>query len=680
MRKGLWIGLGALCVLLLGAKIHRDNTIRVGDGNNTDKELIFDVGAASDDNPRLKWDSATSKLQFTNDNTNIFDIGSGSGSGGGGTNIVDNAGAENGTSNWTNTGSGSFTTSTVAAEVALGGQSFEWNADAASDTLESDAVSVDDYKIIKNRLCLMSFWYLGGDANITAQVWDGAEVITSIALEAAAEYTASGDITFVCPSTGTLAVRFLASADAATIHVDDVFLGTRTPQNGTVQTDWVNFTPILTNVPTTEIEGAWRRDGPDMLVKVQGLVSGAVTGTIGLTVPDGKSVIGELLGTSSTVKYIHGEAFGRDVSVPSNNHQGVVVFTDATTIGIRSDDITSWGASEPFVWASNDRITLNIRIPITEWAGTSLVFQPTVDDLPFTNWKSYSPVFVNDTAHAPSTSTFLWRRDGADMLIEFAYSPSANGTDGGDWTFSIPPGHTIINPTEPNRFGGVSYLIEAPGGDTYGEGTIRKATDTTLKIIFGRPVDDLVGDVSGNEIGTSVNNLIRGINSNGAIRIPIVEFANAPSLPPIGVEVASDGKPGLQDIEDSGELDLPALSWNGTPPSSLTYGKYRWWRDGDQVTVVWRARYGVSGSGNLSANWALPGSMPTPLVFSVTSTSQYLSYHGSGALQTSISSGGTTGVTKMFYPSANNFNVYIVVNSSTAAQAIGGTLTYTTAD
>ena len=119
MKKYSLVLLGVLGLLLTGAKIFRDDVLRVGDGNNTDKEIIFDVGASNDDNPRLKWDSATSKLQFTNDNTNVFDIGSGSGSGGGGINTVDNPGAENGTANWSNSGTGSFSTSTVAAEVAL---------------------------------------------------------------------------------------------------------------------------------------------------------------------------------------------------------------------------------------------------------------------------------------------------------------------------------------------------------------------------------------------------------------------------------------------------------------------------------------------------------------------------------------------------------------------------------
>lgn len=174
--------------------------------------------------------SGTKKLYFKTDgllyklDNNGNEIRVDGASGGIGFNLLANynSDAESGTGSWTNTGSGTFTTTTTAANVGFGLRSFSWNAAANNDVLASTAITVPAGLFGAN--CATQFYYQGFDTNITAQVYDGTNVLNSVALSAQAVYTKQS-ISFVCPSTGTIQVRFLASADAAIGYVDNVFLG-----------------------------------------------------------------------------------------------------------------------------------------------------------------------------------------------------------------------------------------------------------------------------------------------------------------------------------------------------------------------------------------------------------------------------------------------------------------------
>lgn len=137
-------------------------------------------------------------------------------------NLLSNPGFEQGIARWTNSGGGTLTRET-GSNVGVGDSSGAWDASAASDTLTSEQVTIPTG--LQNRFCSASFIYKGGDANLTAEVIDGSlAVLASQVLSAQTDFQAV-DLAFTCPSSGTLAIRINASADAAIIYLEQAFIG-----------------------------------------------------------------------------------------------------------------------------------------------------------------------------------------------------------------------------------------------------------------------------------------------------------------------------------------------------------------------------------------------------------------------------------------------------------------------
>lgn len=165
---------------------------------------------------------ATGKPVILNSSGAESSLGGGGGSSGINFLAEQNPGAEDGTTGWTNTGSGTFTTTTTAADVGYGTRAFSWDASAATEYATPDQVDIAPALYGGN--CLAQFYYKGFDSNITIQVHDGSNVVASQALTAATNYTPF-QLNFVCPSSGQLQLRFLAGADAAIGYFDEVHLG-----------------------------------------------------------------------------------------------------------------------------------------------------------------------------------------------------------------------------------------------------------------------------------------------------------------------------------------------------------------------------------------------------------------------------------------------------------------------
>lgn len=152
---------------------HTSGNFSFGDGNNTDKKWIFDVGNGAS-NPFFTWDSTKQKIGFSNDGTSTKDIGSGSGSGSSGINAFtadQNANAEDGTSSWSNVG-GTFTTEAIAQNVIEGDQSFSFTPSAQNDRVVGPTLDLD-LKKYYGITCEAGIEYYGGDENLELHVVDG---------------------------------------------------------------------------------------------------------------------------------------------------------------------------------------------------------------------------------------------------------------------------------------------------------------------------------------------------------------------------------------------------------------------------------------------------------------------------------------------------------------------------
>ena len=140
-------------------------------------------------------------------------------------NLIENPGMEYGIAKWSKTGSSTINLNTTAANVGSGTTALAFDAGAGADTLVSTQVTIPAG--FYGNQCKASFWYKGGDANLTAEVIDGVPAVKGSQVLAVQATYAKVNIDFICPSSGTIGFRITASADAAVVYLDNVFVGHR---------------------------------------------------------------------------------------------------------------------------------------------------------------------------------------------------------------------------------------------------------------------------------------------------------------------------------------------------------------------------------------------------------------------------------------------------------------------
>ena len=222
MKKFKWtmIGLAMIVVAIaFGANI-KDNLLTVGDlDNSVNKQINMGAGA-------LKWDGASGKMQVSNDQAVFIDIGSGAGGGTGGINILSNTTAETGnTDGWNFSGSGSFSVTSITAEVGFGGFSYELDGANSGDSVESTLTTIPNG--LRGTNCLARMFYSVDNSDYDLEVSDGTAVLASISLPTTNSQYRGVEVSFVCPSSGSLQFNLVQNTggDPNPIFYDNVFLG-----------------------------------------------------------------------------------------------------------------------------------------------------------------------------------------------------------------------------------------------------------------------------------------------------------------------------------------------------------------------------------------------------------------------------------------------------------------------
>lgn len=299
-----------------------------------------------------------------------------------GVNLLENPGAEFGTARWVETGSATFTKTTTAANVGYGAAAFSWDAGAAAQKIASNPVSPPE--ILRGRQCHAEFAWKGGDANITAQVVNGsAEVLTSQVLEAVTTYKTMPHMVFPCPDpSDTVAIEFVAGADAAVIYLDQVFVGISSSQTGPHIGPWTEYTPTFSNFTAgnATYKFEYQRNGASINIRsyIKYASGNPFTSTFSFSIPSGLNMDIDA-DEKSSINYVgRGSAYD---SSPGTIYQAapVIASTSTTTsFAVRMDNETTQGsvlnASAPFAFASGDVIYLYIdNLPIAEWANSGTV-------------------------------------------------------------------------------------------------------------------------------------------------------------------------------------------------------------------------------------------------------------------------------------------------------------------
>jgi hypothetical protein len=184
----------------------------------------------------LSWSTPASSQQLTEQQRAELTFG----------NIVKNPGFENGTVYWTAAGSSTWTTTATAASVGRGARGGSWDPAAASDTLTGSQVTVP--RELYGVLCRASIVYKGSGSSTTFQVIDGSvSVLASRALAFASNHTLA-EVFFVCPTSGTMAIRLTASANDNAALIDSAFIGQAATLGGVLQVESSSPTGIAGRV------------------------------------------------------------------------------------------------------------------------------------------------------------------------------------------------------------------------------------------------------------------------------------------------------------------------------------------------------------------------------------------------------------------------------------------------
>ena len=282
MRKFWAYLLGVTTVLIVAAR-NADNFFKIGDGSNSDKEIIFDTGDGAA-NKKIKVNTTLDKLQFSNDGTTFKDIGSGGG-GSGGVNLLEpvNPSFESSTNDWTASG-GTFTATTTASEVGFGDASGKWDSDAINQTLRTADVVVAN--ALEGQGCLARLHYSANSIASGDYVWrveldDGTALTDDLPLEPTSGWRVS-DLGFICPTDDSIRIEIESKvADAPVLLIDNVHLGEDFRKGSTDGSHgWKAWSPTVTGHGVITLDFAeYRRQG-DVLEARFRYTAGTPDGTL----------------------------------------------------------------------------------------------------------------------------------------------------------------------------------------------------------------------------------------------------------------------------------------------------------------------------------------------------------------------------------------------------------------
>ncbi|MBR9701031.1 hypothetical protein GOV11_04155 [Candidatus Woesearchaeota archaeon] len=151
-----------------------------------------------------------------------------------GLNLVENPDFEAGIAQWTSSG-GTFAQETNASDVLFGNASAAWTPSGAQNLI-SDAVTIPNG--LRGQNCLASMTYKGGAADYKMQAYDGTNIISEVDL-VVSSVSKKVSLSFICPSSGTVALRLITTGAAAIIRIDDARIGDNTEIGTVAQAEFV---------------------------------------------------------------------------------------------------------------------------------------------------------------------------------------------------------------------------------------------------------------------------------------------------------------------------------------------------------------------------------------------------------------------------------------------------------
>lgn len=201
-------------------------------------------------------------------------------------NLLANPGFENGAASWTASGGATKTANTTAKGTLSYGYDFDSNS--AAQTVSSETITIPNGLLGQNGVAFCGVKTPSGTATHNLEVFDGTNVIASVAVTTSSTRFANAITNFVFPTSGTVVLRIKSVAsNEPEIYIDDCYIGlANNISTSTNVTDWVDYTLTIgaSTTPPTQGAGAtktarWRRVGGNM--EVQFTYAQTAAGTAG---------------------------------------------------------------------------------------------------------------------------------------------------------------------------------------------------------------------------------------------------------------------------------------------------------------------------------------------------------------------------------------------------------------
>lgn len=134
-----------------------------------------------------------------------------------------------------------------------------------------------------------------------------------------------------------------------------------------------------------------------------------------------------------------------------------------------------------------------------------------------------------------------------------------------------------------------------------------------------------------------------------------------------------------QVFKEIGIQTLPAETWNGTPPTTLTGNTYTWSQKGKQVEFHFHINYSGAGTSNSIVSFALPSDMPPPLEPTGTGAADNVLYSGFGYITTSLTNTSSVMARPILKVNSGDtgYEISMSVATAVSAKVAYGTITYT---
>lgn len=567
-------------------------------------------------------------------------------------------------SGWTNVGTGATgSTTTTAAELpelSVGTALKVTNGGSGSGYVESDFFQVDASDLGKllgltyNLETSSSPAYAANDFQI--QVWDATtsggtyaqNTTLNVANIPSSPTGGTMQLSFSQnPSRPFTRIRIVRVAGLANswASFSSITVTSATGGQSAAISEWQSYTPTVGGYAASAVSGRYRRVGDSMQLRVLTTLSSFTSGSFTITTPAGFTVNASAFPNNAT-NVMYGSASYFDFSL-NVAYAGIPYLAGANTISVYGPNQTAWaGGTVPVAIGAGDTVSIEMTIPIAEWAGNGTVNLGAGAQVEYAS--------NNGTWNGTDSTSFVYGPAGVQMggnlssavrkRVRFQYPIQADdmlivelSSDGTVWT---PASNT--SGSAASVYGGGYTTIAS--GITAGI-SLERVNSTDVDVLFGQYRDAITAD------GTSATNW-------GTIYRWRVRKAKASA--PVGFGRATDTDTGLmlrgrfqtKTLAANETMTATETNFSGLTFNNLTVGRtYRvtgqlWaeivtnlqplsilFRDGNGGTIVGQEQLNGSAGTNVSIG--------VSFIYTATNSTLQTSKTGAGSASAILAGNGT---------------------------------------